>query len=73
MSEKHKKVCRALNYFEYFLIFVSAVNGSVSTSASLVDVPVGIASSPVGWKICTITEGIKKFKSNIKKKREKQK
>ena len=25
--KKHKKVCRALNYFEHFLFFVSAVSG----------------------------------------------
>ena len=29
MSEKHKKVCGTLNYLEYFLIFVSAVNRCV--------------------------------------------
>ena len=27
MSEKHKKVCKALNYLEQFFIFISAVNG----------------------------------------------
>ena len=32
MKGKHKKACRALNYFENF-VFVSAVNGCVSTSA----------------------------------------
>ena len=53
MSKKHKKVRRALNYFDHFLVFVSAVRNCVSTSAfaSLVDVPVGIASSAVGLKI----------------------
>ena len=36
MSKKHKKVCRALNWFEHFLIFVSAVSSfSVSVSALL--------------------------------------
>ena len=33
MSEKHKKVCRALNYFEHFLVLISAVSGCVSVSA----------------------------------------
>ena len=49
MSEKHKKVCRALNYFEHFLVFVSAVSDGVSIFPfdSLVGVPVGIASSGV--------------------------
>ena len=27
ISKKHKKRCRALYYFEHFLIFVSAVSG----------------------------------------------
>ena len=29
MSEKYKKKCRALNYFGYFLVFVSAISGCV--------------------------------------------
>ena len=33
MSEKHKKVFRALNYFEHFIILVSAVTGCVLVSA----------------------------------------
>ena len=46
MSEKHKKVCRALNFFEHFFVFISAISGYVSISAFdlLVVVPVGIAS-----------------------------
>ena len=45
-------MCRALNYFEHFLIFVSAVGGCVSISVftSLTSVPVGITSSAVGLK-----------------------
>ena len=60
MSEKPKKVCRALNYFENFLVFVSYVSGCVWISAftSFVGVPVGITSSAVGIKICAITAGI---------------
>ena len=73
MSEKHEKVDRALNYFEHFVIFISAVSGCVSISpfASLVGVPVGIARAVVRIKICAITAGIKRFKSIIKKKRKK--
>ena len=43
MSEKHKKACRGLNYFENFLVFISAASGcvSISTFASLVGAPVG--------------------------------
>ena len=54
MSEKHKKVRRALNYFEHFPFFVSAIRGcdSVSCFASLVGVPVGIKSSAVLLKVC---------------------
>ena len=63
MSGNHKKVCRALNYFEYFLVFVSAVSGCVSITvfASLAGVPVGIANSAVGLKICALTAGIIEF------------
>ena len=71
MSEKHKKVCKALNYFQHFLVFISAVGGCVSISAfaSLIgDVPIVITSSELGLKICAITAGIKQYKSIIKKK-----
>ena len=69
MSQKHKKVCEALHYFEHVLVFVSAVSGCVSISAFtfLVGTSVGIASSVVGIKICPSTAGIKKYKSIIKK------
>ena len=72
MSEKHK-VCRALNYFEYFIFSVSAVNWCVSifAFALLVGVPVGTVSSAVVLKIGAITIGIKKYKSIIKKKKKK--
>ena len=72
MSDNYKKVCRGLNYFEYFPIFVSAVSGcvSISTFPSLVGVPVGITSFAVGLKICAIVAGIKhKLIINEKKKR----
>ena len=69
MSEKHKKVRRALNYFEHFLVFVSAVSGFVSKSAfaSVVDVAAGMLSPAVGLKICAITGGIKKYKLIVTK------
>ena len=55
------------------LIAISTITGCVSISAfaSLVGIPVGIASSTIGLKICVITAGIKKYKSIIKKKRKK--
>ena len=71
MSEKHQIVCRVLNYIDHFLVFVPAVSGSVSVSAfvSLVVVPVGIASSAVGLKICSLTAGIKKIIKKTRKTR----
>ena len=62
MSEKHTKLCSEL--LRTFSYFVSTVSGCVLVSAfaSLVGVPVGIASSVVGLKICTITAKIKKRK-----------
>ena len=53
MSEKHKKVCRALNCFEHFLAFASAVSGCVliSVFVLLVGASVDIASSVVEIKI----------------------
>lgn len=62
----------ALNYFENFFVFVSAVNSLVSISpfVSLVGgVPVGTTSSAVGLKIFVITTEIKKRKSITKKKK----
>ena len=55
------------------LILVSTVPGyiSISVFASLVCVSVGITSSKVRIKICAITAVIKKYKSNIKKKKKK--
>ena len=45
---------------------------SISAFASLVGIPVGIASSAATIKICVITAGIKKYKSVIKKKKKEQ-
>ena len=56
-----------------YLILVSAVTGCVSISdfASLVDISVGVTSSAVELKFFVITEGVKKYKSIIKKKKKK--
>ena len=71
MSKKHKKVCTNLNYIEHFLVLGSTITGCISISAfsSLAGIP--ITSSAIGLKICTITTGIKKYKSTIKKKKKK--
>ena len=65
-------MCKALNYFKHFLIFISAVIDFVWIFAftSLVSVPVGIRRSEVGIKICAMAAAVKKFKSIIKKKKE---
>ena len=70
MSKKHKKICRVLNYIEHSLIAISTVTGCVCISdfASLVEIPIGIASSTIGLKTCVITEAIKKYKSIFFKK-----
>ena len=63
----------ALNYIEYFLILTSAVTGfiSISASASLLGIPLGIMSSAIGFKIYAITARVKKYKAIIKKKKKK--
>ena len=65
-------MCNFLNYFENFLIFVSAVSGYVSVSAFglLNVVPVGITSFRLGLKIWALS-GIKNLKSVIKTKKKK--
>ena len=62
MSKKNKKVCKILNYIEYFLILVSIVIGCILISAftSLLGIFTGITSSAIGPKICAITAGIEK-------------
>ena len=64
---------KSLNYVKHMLILALTVIGCVSISAfaSLVFVPVGITNSAVGTKIFAITARIKKYKSIIKKKKEK--
>ena len=60
MIKKHSEVGRALNYVEHSFVFISAVSCCVSIPAFalLVGVPVGIASSAAGLKICAVTAGI---------------
>ena len=68
MSRKHKKVCITQRFLR-----ASAVTGCISISAfaSLVGIAIGITSSPKGLKICSITTGIKKYNSIIRKKKKK--
>ena len=69
MSEKHKKVSRALDFFVNFLVFVSVI-GSVSlfAIAPLVAISLGISGSAVGF-IGAVTAGIKKYASVLRKRR----
>ena len=64
MSENHKKICRILNCFEYFLIFISAVGGRVSMSVfvSLAGIPWRHYDFCCRIKIFATTAGIKKYK-----------
>ena len=73
LSMKHKKACKTLNYIEHLLILASTVIGcrSISTFTPIVGISVGIASSAIGIKICTITSVIKRCKAIIKKKKNK--
>ena len=70
VSKKYKKMCKCV---ENLLILSSTVTGCVSVSAfaSLVCVSVGVTSSAIGMKICTMFAGIKKCKEIIKKKKKK--
>ena len=70
MSKKHKKLCRALYYIDHSLIAISIITGWVSILASLAGIPIVITSSAIGLKIYVIMVGIKKFKSIIKKKKQ---
>ena len=66
ISKKHKKVCTTVNYIEHFLILASTITGCISISAFtfLIGIPIGIASSAIGLKICVITAAIKKYVIN---------
>ena len=71
--KKCARLWLTLNIFLFFVcLFVSVVSGSVSISifASLVDIPVGIASPAIGLKICALTAGSKNYRSIIKKKKD---
>ena len=73
ISAKHKMVCKILNYIEPLLVLVSAAVNCVpiSTFASLVGIPVGIASFSAGIKCFAKTAVIKKYNSIINKEKEK--
>ena len=72
MSRKHKKVCAALIIFNNFLFQFSAITGSisVSSSASLLVIPIRIKSSAIELKDA-ITTGFKKYNSISQKQKTK--
>ena len=73
-SKKHQKVCTTLNHIEHVLFLAFTITGCVSISvfASLIGIPIGLSSSAIRLKMCAITGEIKKYKSIIKKKKEKE-
>ena len=73
MSNKPKKVCTTLKYVEQFIILVSAITGCISISAftSLLGNRIWITSSAIGLKIYAKTAEIKKYKTIIKKRKNK--
>ena len=75
MSREHKRVCTILDYIESFLILVSTITECISISAFayLLGIPIGITSFTTGLKNCAIAAGIKKYKSIIKKPKNKHK
>ena len=69
--KKYLKKKKVLNYIDHSLIVNSTITECVLifSFASLVRIPIGIASSTIELKICLITAGIKNYKSIIKKKK----
>ena len=62
MSKKQKKICTTLNYIEHFFVLTCKITGciSISTSASLLGIPIEITSSAIGLKIFAIAGRIKR-------------
>ena len=61
---------RSLKKFVEFLIIFNTYLFPF-LSLFLLGIPIGITISAIGLKICLMTEGIKKYKSIIKKKKKK--
>ena len=73
ISKKQKKVCTTLNYIKHLLVLAFTITECISISvfASLLSIRIGMTSSAIGLKICAIAAGIKKYKSIIQKKKNK--
>ena len=62
ISKKHKNVYGVFNFIGHLLFLISTVPGciSISSFASLVGMPIEIASSAIRLKIWVIVAGIKR-------------
>ena len=71
MGKTYKNAWATINFIEHYLILASAITGCISISASafLLGIPMGITSSAMGLKIYAIATGIKKYISIIKKRK----
>ena len=71
MSKKHQKACTTLNYIEHFLFLAFTITRciSISVSAFLLGIPMGITISAIGLKLCATAAGNKRYKSITKKKK----
>ena len=60
ISKKHKKTCKTLNYVQHLLFLASNFAGGVSifAFASVIDVPVGVTSSVVGFWTCVALKSV---------------
>ena len=67
MSKKHQEVCTTLNYIEHFLILASTITGciSISVSAYLIGILIGMTNSSVGFKRKSIIKKKKKKHDKI--------
>ena len=73
MRKNHKTFCTTLKYIEHILILASSIAECISVSAFayFTGIPIEITSSAIRLKICAIAAVIKKSKSIIKKKKNK--
>ena len=71
MSKKHEKVRATLDYIEQLYYTITGFIW-ISVFASLIGIPKGITSSAIALNISAITAGTKKYKSMIKKKKNKR-
>ena len=67
MNRKHNKFCTTLNYFERFVVLASAITAYISMFVFRIR----ITSSAIELKTCVIAAEIKRYISQIKKKKKK--